>query len=228
MAHGPTTGAAALASNGAVHPLASTRLSGVKGRPDNLSVGVITWLASDLMFFAALFAAYFSLREITNAAAIEAGTTSMWEWGASHLDNQWFGITYPWFATINTLVLLLSSCTAPEEDGPDYTPVPDKELFAEVEQIKGVVSADLDWSDEFGRPNTYDGTIRTRGVSACEVLDHAYAILWQGRPDATLLLEVEQPDHDAHRPHPPIEPVSRAGRSIAYILPSRNLPVSRW
>jgi len=111
MAQGSTTGAAALTSNGAVHPLASTRLSGVKGRPDNLSVGVITWLASDLMFFAALFAAYFSLREITNAAAAQAGNSSMWEWGASHLDNTWFGITYPWFATSNTLVLLLSSVT---------------------------------------------------------------------------------------------------------------------
>ena len=79
--------------------------------PIALAVGVIVWLASELMFFAALFAAYFSLREITNAAALEAGTTSMWEWGTSHIDNQWFGITYPWFATINTLVLLLSSVT---------------------------------------------------------------------------------------------------------------------
>ncbi|WP_416339645.1 cytochrome c oxidase subunit 3 [Propionicimonas sp.] len=63
------------------------------------------------MFFAALFAAYFSLREITNAAAAESNTTPMWQWGASHLDNDWFGMSYPWFATINTLILVLSSVT---------------------------------------------------------------------------------------------------------------------
>ncbi len=109
MADAPSTGATALAPAGAVHPVASARLHGVKGRPDVVAVGTIVWLASELMFFAALFAAYFSLREITNAAAETAQTTAMWDWGASHLDNDWFGITYPWFATINTLILLLSS-----------------------------------------------------------------------------------------------------------------------
>ena len=97
-------------------------------------------------------------------------------------------------AALACLVLLLGSCTAPDEEEPDYTPVPDAELFAQVRKLDGVVGADLDWSDKFGRPNTYDATIRTRGVSACEVLDYAYAILWQGRPDATLLVEVEQRD----------------------------------
>ncbi len=111
MAHAASTGTAALASAGAVHPVASSRLHGVKGRPDVVAVGTIIWLASELMFFAALFAAYFSLREITNAAAATSGTTPMWEWGASHLDNDWFGTTYPWFASINTLILLLSSVT---------------------------------------------------------------------------------------------------------------------
>ena len=99
------------------------------------------------------------------------------------------------FAALVCLVPLLSSCTGGgEKDDPDYTPVPDSKLFAQVEQIKGVVGADLDWTDRFGRPNTYDGVIRTRGVSACEVLDHAYAILWQGRPDASIVIEVEQRD----------------------------------
>ncbi len=112
MAHEASTGAAALASPGAVHSLASSRLGGVKGRPDALAVGVIVWLASDLLFFAALFAAYFSLREITNAAVIDQpDAISMWEWGAAHLDNDWFGISFPWFATINTLILVLSSVT---------------------------------------------------------------------------------------------------------------------
>ena len=95
---------------GALHPIAAPRLQGTRGRPDALAVGVIIWLASELMFFAALFAAYFHLREITNAAAAP-GTQTIWEWGTSHLDNTWFGITFPWFATINTTILLLSSVT---------------------------------------------------------------------------------------------------------------------
>ena len=36
---------------------------------DMVAIGTWIWLASDLMFFAALFAAYFNLRSITNAAA---------------------------------------------------------------------------------------------------------------------------------------------------------------
>lgn len=111
MAHASSTGTAAVVSPGGLHPIAPSRLRGVKGRPDPVAVGTIVWLASELMFFAALFAAYFSLREITNAAAVAAGTTSMWEWGTAHLDNQWFGITFPWFATINTTILILSSVT---------------------------------------------------------------------------------------------------------------------
>ncbi len=96
-------------------------------------------------------------------------------------------------AALVCLVPLLTSCTGGgEKDDPDYTPVPDAKLFAQVERLDGVVSADLSWTDKFGMSNTYGGVIRTRGVSACEVLDHAYAILRQGRPDADLVIEVEQ------------------------------------
>ena len=109
MAHTTPLSAPAGTPHGALHPIASSRLQGMRGRPDPLSVGVIVWLASELMFFAALFAAYFSLREITNAAAAKAGATPMWEWGAAHLDNDWFGVSFPWFATINTTILILSS-----------------------------------------------------------------------------------------------------------------------
>jgi cytochrome c oxidase subunit 3 len=35
----------------------------------------------------------------------------MWEWGSNHLLNDWFGVSFPWFATINTTILLLSSVT---------------------------------------------------------------------------------------------------------------------
>lgn len=89
--------------HGAVHPIANVRLHGIKNRPDMVAVGTWIWLASDLMFFAALFAAYFNLRGITNAQAAAAGTQSMWEWGAAHFNMP--------FAATNTLILVLSSVT---------------------------------------------------------------------------------------------------------------------
>ncbi|WP_456300388.1 hypothetical protein [Tessaracoccus coleopterorum] len=81
----------------------SARLNKPIGRPDTLSVGVIVWLASELMFFAAVFAAYFWTRSITNEAAAAAGTASLWETQSMHLD-----VT---FAAINTAILVLSSVT---------------------------------------------------------------------------------------------------------------------
>ena len=51
-----------------------------------VAVGTWIWLASDLMFFAALFAAYFNLRTITNAAAAQAGVESLWQWGSAHFN----------------------------------------------------------------------------------------------------------------------------------------------
>lgn len=96
--------------HGAVHPIAPARLHGIKGRPDLVAVGTWIWLASDLMFFAALFAAYFNLRGIT-AAQAAPGAQTMWQWGTAHLTDTWFGISFPWFATINTTILVLSSVT---------------------------------------------------------------------------------------------------------------------
>ena len=75
-----------------------------------LAVGTIVWLASELMFFAALFAAYFSLRNVTTAMTVP-GEQTMWEWGSEHFMNDWFGIHFPWFSTVNTIVLVLSSVT---------------------------------------------------------------------------------------------------------------------
>ena len=88
---------------GAIHPIPSARLNKPMGRPDTVSVGVIVWLASELMFFAALFAAYFWIRNLTNDAAAAAGVPSMWETNSAHLD-----IT---FAAINTAILVMSSVT---------------------------------------------------------------------------------------------------------------------
>jgi cytochrome c oxidase subunit III len=63
-------------------------------RPNPVSVGTIVWLASELMFFAGLFAMYFTLR----AAAPQ-------EWAEQ---TEKLNIT---FAAINTTVLVLSSVT---------------------------------------------------------------------------------------------------------------------
>jgi len=75
-------------------PLAQNT-SVVINRPSATSVGTIVWLASEVMFFAGLFAMYFSLR--ANAPEIWANDTQI-------LDVE--------FALINTLILVASSFTA--------------------------------------------------------------------------------------------------------------------
>ena len=86
----------------ALHPLPQSRLRGRDGRPDPVAVGTIIWLASELMFFAALFAAYFTIRNVTNAQAAP-GAETLWE-------SQVALINIP-FAVANTCVLVASSFT---------------------------------------------------------------------------------------------------------------------
>ena len=64
-------------------------------RPNLVSVGTIVWLSSELMFFAALFAMYFTIR------AVDKGMGERWP--MAHLDIK--------LATVDTIVLLLSSVT---------------------------------------------------------------------------------------------------------------------
>lgn len=85
---------------GAIHPIAPSRLHAPKGRPDMVPLGTWIWLASELMFFAALFAAYFMIREVTNGMAAP-GEHSLFQQGAHHLNVP--------FAAVNTGVLVLSS-----------------------------------------------------------------------------------------------------------------------
>ena len=78
-------------------PAASTAPAGYTpsaDRPNLVSVGVIVWLSSELMFFAALFAMYFSIRSLHPA---------MWAAETPHLNLP--------FASVNTLILVLSSVT---------------------------------------------------------------------------------------------------------------------
>jgi cytochrome c oxidase subunit III len=63
-------------------------------RPNMVSIGTIVWLSSELMFFAALFAMYFTMRAVNPEV-----------WAA---DTQLLAIP---FASINTTILVLSSVT---------------------------------------------------------------------------------------------------------------------
>ncbi|MFY1699036.1 heme-copper oxidase subunit III [Solwaraspora sp. WMMD791] len=63
-------------------------------RPNMVSVGTIVWLSSELMFFAALFAMYFSIR---------AADYSMWE-------KHTVSLNIP-YATVFTAILVASSVT---------------------------------------------------------------------------------------------------------------------
>jgi len=67
-----------------------------------VSVGTIVWLSSELMFFAALFAAYFTIRSVTTAAAAP-GTETLWAASTELLNVP--------FASVNTFVLVASSFT---------------------------------------------------------------------------------------------------------------------
>ena len=64
-------------------------------RPNLVSVGTIIWLSSELMFFAALFAMYFTVRSVTKGSSLP--------WPGAHLNLT--------LGSINTTVLLLSSVT---------------------------------------------------------------------------------------------------------------------
>ena len=64
-------------------------------RPNLVSVGTIVWLSSELMFFAALFAMYFTIRSVDKGQGLP--------WPGAHLDIR--------LSSINTLVLLASSVT---------------------------------------------------------------------------------------------------------------------
>ena len=67
----------------------------VINRPNSTSVGTIVWLGSEVMFFAGLFAMYFSLR---------SNSSGLWESQTAHLNVP--------FALTNTIILVLSSFTA--------------------------------------------------------------------------------------------------------------------
>ena len=72
----------------------ASRLHGHHDRPSMVSVGTIVWLASELMFFAALFASYFTIRAVSS---------ELWAQETEKLNVP--------FASVNTTILVLSSLT---------------------------------------------------------------------------------------------------------------------
>ena len=72
----------------------ASRLHGHHDRPSMVSVGTIIWLSSELMFFAALFAAYFTVRSVS---------PELWA-------QETVKLNVP-FSTANTIILVLSSVT---------------------------------------------------------------------------------------------------------------------
>jgi cytochrome c oxidase subunit 3 len=65
-------------------------------RPNMVSIGTIVWLSSELMFFAALFAMYFTIRSVETDSGLWADRTDL--------------LNIP-FSAANTTVLVLSSVT---------------------------------------------------------------------------------------------------------------------
>ena len=72
----------------------ASRLHGHHDRPSMVSVGTIIWLSSELMFFAALFASYFTIRAVS---------PDLWAANTEKLNVP--------FAAVNTTILVLSSLT---------------------------------------------------------------------------------------------------------------------
>ncbi|MFZ2502077.1 MAG: heme-copper oxidase subunit III [Nocardioides sp.] len=77
-----------------VTAIPASRLHGQHDRPSMVSVGTIIWLSSELMFFAALFAAYFTIRAVSE---------DLWAQETALLNIP--------FAAVNTTILVLSSVT---------------------------------------------------------------------------------------------------------------------
>lgn len=75
--------------------MSSASMTHKVNRPNLVAVGTIVWLSSELMFFAALFAMYFTTRAVQGPAT--------WLESTQILNIK--------FATINTTVLVLSSVT---------------------------------------------------------------------------------------------------------------------
>jgi cytochrome c oxidase subunit 3 len=78
-----------------VNTLSEDQAHTAETRPNLIAVGTIVWLSSELMFFAALFAMYFTVRQVSGPA--------VWLQSTELLNIP--------FSSLNTTVLVLSSVT---------------------------------------------------------------------------------------------------------------------
>ena len=98
-------------------------------------------------------------------------------------------------------LLLLGGCANdPEPTGPpgppepSYDPVADTVLYRQIEDLPGVRAVDIDFRDTFTDGPVYSGTVRVaRDVSPLSTLDRVSAVLWQGAPEPSMLVEVTSP-----------------------------------
>ena len=88
----------------------------------------------------------------------------------------------------------LAGCGGSDEPkGPGYTPIPDKELFAQIAAIPGVTKVEIEYVDTFENPNDYIGAVDVRtDADPVGALDQALAILRQGRWQASMQVVVLQ------------------------------------
>ncbi len=94
MPTGPAIDIMTSVATTATASLPASRLHGQHDRPSMVAVGTIIWLSSELMFFAALFASYFTIRSVS---------PEMWDTNTELLNVP--------FAAANTTILVLSSLT---------------------------------------------------------------------------------------------------------------------
>lgn len=94
--------------------------------------------------------------------------------------------------TVLALVLLAACRTSSGDDEPDYTPIPDAELFAQIGRLPGVSDVDISYSKDFGNTGYIGQIAVAAGTDPVATLDHAYAILRQGRYRASITVVAVQ------------------------------------
>lgn len=102
----------------------------------------------------------------------------------------------PWVVALGVAVCLLSGgCGADKVKKPDYTVVPDKQLYARIAKLPGVTKVNIEYVDSFDYGQGYVGEVRANATEdPVALLDHTVAILRQGRWDVSMTLEILQPD----------------------------------
>jgi hypothetical protein len=106
-------------------------------------------------------------------------------------------LTVRTLAVVVALVALAGACSGGSEKatGPDYEPVPDRELFSRIGRLPGVISTEIQHRDTFNDRHDYVGTVTADAkVDPVRLLDQVIAVLRQGRWQASMSLHVRQPD----------------------------------